>query len=298
MVSDVPCEDCLEKCSKLCWKCWLTVKLHENTEKPNKSNLEFVTSQYRQLSGSHFMSLEPGPLGLTKLKISHQPALEHSFLPGYEPSDTSSEVFSPLGDWNDGYFEQWRRRDYQEQSRRGSLVRPRTLAHTTLQQSSPKFPLLQYNVGLYEHWFDKSHQEYHEKSYKEQVKRHGMGWYVEPWEYRMRYLLNIDFPCVIRLTSPNVDHDAPRYMTEVWFCFAGKRYFTFYGMQPCGILTLPYGARAIAWKRQICIESPSLYIWSLHMWSILSDFVAWAYRRCMAVAQRAPSLIQGLEEVD
>ncbi|KAI1803578.1 hypothetical protein F4811DRAFT_325593 [Daldinia bambusicola] len=280
---DTPCPKCLRTRGKLCRKCKLRLRARGDSKDNAKSSLELVSTQKSDRSndssttGRHLESL-----GLSKLKMPHH--LEPDDVPiesdasvEFRVEDTSN--YMPWGathrrgykryenaGWGHGHYNEWNQTDYRE------------WAHVKCQE---------WDQDGSTEWSYSKYEEWHQRDYTEnRLSRYGH----QPRRYRERSHFvrgRALQPCQIRSMNPGLDRDEPRYMAEIWQYAARRRApnprLMLYGMQSCGILTLPYGTRVYARQRTLYLIYPSDYL--------LLMLLKWSVRICRSFAAIAIELL-------
>ncbi|KAI0106069.1 hypothetical protein F4814DRAFT_430388 [Daldinia grandis] len=289
---DTPCPRCLRKRGKLCRKCKIRLRAGSDIKGNAKSSLELVSGQKSNLPDDYTAGQYLESFGLSKLKVPHRLSLNHPPIKRDEPPEFGREDTSRYMMWGRSSLEGYKRRTDKEL---GYSKYQEWDQVTYVESSYGEYRKLNRN-GTQE-WSYNKYEEWHQRDYSECWRNQNK---YRPKRDRER----IHFtqgralqPCQIRSIKLGVDRDEPRYMAEIWQYTSGKRAsntrLVLYGMQSCGILTLPYGSRVYARQRKLYLIVPSSY-----SWFILSR---WAIRTCVGIIAivyasfwygRFPSLIQ------
>ncbi|KAI1652778.1 hypothetical protein F4813DRAFT_383738 [Daldinia decipiens] len=268
-----PCPRCLRTRGKLCRKCKLRLRARSGVKGNAKSSLEIVSSQKSNISDDYTAGQHLESFGLSKLKMPHMIPSDNSLAKHGEPAEVSGEETSHYMMWEESNREGYKRRA----NRNLGYNKCQEWEHVDYVESS---------YSRYQEWSYSKYEEWHQRDYRE-------CWRSQH-EYRpRRYSERIYFiqgralqPCQIRSIKLGVDRDEPRYMAEIWQYTSGKRasstHLVLYGLQSCGILTLPYGSRVYAGQRKLYLETSTSYHWFI--------FSRWAVRTCVRIVAIAYAL--------
>ncbi|KAI1643345.1 uncharacterized protein F4817DRAFT_350036 [Daldinia loculata] len=275
---DTPCPRCLRTRGKLCRKCKLRLHAHGDAKGNTKSSLELVSGKKSNISDDYTAGQYLESFGLSKFKMPHRLSSDNPPTKHDEPAEVSGEETSHYMMWG-------------ENSLRGCKRRTNRDLGYKKYQGWEHVDYVESSYSRYQEWNRNGTQERSYSKYEEWHQRDYRECWRNQHEYRpKRYRERIYFiqgralqPCQIRSIKPGVDRDEPRYMAEIWQYTSGKRAsstrLVLYGLQSCGILTLPYGSRVYAQQRKLYLETPTSY-----PWFILSRWAIGACVRIVAIA--------------
>ncbi|KAK6948930.1 hypothetical protein Daesc_009002 [Daldinia eschscholtzii] len=279
---DTPCPRCLKTRGKLCRKCKLRLRARDESIENTKSSLELVSSQNSDRSDAPTMGRHLESLGLSKLQMPRSLTSDTLPIEYEDPVEVNVRETSHYTMWSDRGCRYNRR--YGNESWDHS--RYHEWNHTNYTE---------WSYGERHEWNENGSVEWRYTKYEEWHQRD----YTENWpirhQYRpKRYREHSHFvrgralqPCQIRSMKPGIDRDEPRYMAEIWQYTSRKRTsnsrLVLYGMQSCGILTLPYGTRVYARQRKLYLINPADFL--------LFILLKWSVRICRSLVVTAFQLL-------
>ncbi|KAI1464352.1 uncharacterized protein F4812DRAFT_208352 [Daldinia caldariorum] len=258
---DTPCPKCLRTRGKLCRKCKLRLRARGDSKDNAKSSLEFVSSRNSNKSNDSTPGRHLESLGLSKLKMPRRvksddlSTVEHDSPAEVNIEETSNYMLWGANSrssyrryenegWDHGQCHKWSQTDY------------RSWTYGKYQE---------WDQNGSTEWSYNKYEEWHRRDYTENL----LGRRKRSHFVRGRALQ----PFRIRSMNPRIDRDEPRYMAEIWQYTSRKRApnprLMLYGMQSCGILTLPYGSRVYARQRTLNLKYTTDYLWFMLLkWSV------------------------------
>ncbi|OTB17461.1 hypothetical protein K445DRAFT_316072 [Daldinia sp. EC12] len=279
---DTPCPRCLKTPGKLCRRCKLRLRARSESEENTKSSLELVSSQNSDISVDPTMGWHLESLGLSKLEMPRSLASGTRSTEYEQPVEVNVQEVSRYTTWGDGGGK-YNRKYNNESWEHGRYNKWNQTNYT------------EWSYGEHHGWYENGSIEWRYTKYEEWHQRDYTESCTTRHEHRpKRYREHCHFirgralqPCQIRSIKPAIDHDEPRYMAEIWQYTSRKRTpnsrLVLYGMQSCGILTLPCGLRVYARQRKLYFMNPDNYF--------LSILLKWPVRICRSLVVTAFQLL-------